>query len=1075
MPVSAADTCGTRLPSSVAASPFSAAMPLPLPTTNLQYTSTSTGSRGRRSSVDSVATADYHPHLHLGLHEHPQFETISQIRASLADLEKAYSSKPAHTPLSGRIIHVSHYIPFLVRARAEVDYEHREQEREQARSSVAAMAAVARARRAERNAQDRREAVLADMHVKAPEPGLSLGARRASMDTAASRMALHGLDGQDMYALLEENQQRSKQRAGRRAWMAQSAIDHVDSDDNADDGYDPGQDTLKDSFSPIGSPEGVEHVYHSSRHSSVGAAGGAKKVLAPSALARPHLHDEVKACNGIGQAAGVASSPLTASSTSPSSASVSASVSTSAAAAARSYTVGSATAPRQHHDGPFVSDHWILTQRRGHTALNSGVRSLRRTHKQTFIGWPGDVDFAAKAQGDLRTESGHLTEEEKSQIEEALRDLEHWDLSPPTAAADADTSNVSQAAPHASGRSLASADGAVAVQHPKAKTTVAPEPAAALRLHRHFRSAASAAAEERREEYEEEHLDGQVTHGVKYVPVWMGSELAHGFYEGYCKTVLWPLLHYLLWEDVNPVNGAAWDGWAWDAYYEANRAFAQRIAQEYQPGDMVIVHDYHLLLVPKMLRHLCPDAHITLFVHAPFPSSEVFRCLPRRQEILEGMLGADLACFQTFSYSRHFLSSCIRVCGFDASFNAVESLDGQVTSISYNPIGICASNISRDVMSLGVRPKTEAFQRMYSGKKIIVGVDKLDVVRGVLHKLQAFQQLLAAYPEWRGRVVLIQVTTPAAHDSPALEREVSELAAQINSEYGTLAFAPVHHYHQIVDRDEYFALMSVADLSLFTAVRDGMNTTSMEYVISQEQSGKKSPLVLSEFTGTASRIRTALQINPWNTWGVTKAIHQALTMGAEEKEQRHRHAYDLVTLHTSRTWAATLVRQLVYRLHVEETSHLTPELDLEAMQSDRLAAMVGSEPRSSTEPRSGPQCLLLLDYDGTLTPIVRDPEKALPSDRLVAALDKLSADTRNAIFIISGRDQQFLTKHLGHLDNIGFSAEHGSFIKEPGAGEPWINLTKDFDLSWKGDIRAIFEYYTEVCGMPQTAIMAVLT
>ncbi len=408
------------------------------------------------------------------------------------------------------------------------------------------------------------------------------------------------------------------------------------------------------------------------------------------------------------------------------------------------------------------------------------------------------------------------------------------------------------------------------------------------------------------------------------------------------------------------------------------------------------------------------------------------------------MLGADLACFQAFSYSRHFLSSCIRVCGFDASYNSVESYNGHVTSISYNPIGIDADKITKDCTAPGVQPKIDVIKTMYKDKKIIVGRDKLDIVRGVLQKLQAFKKFLEEFPEWRGKVVLIQVTAPALNDSPKLERQVAELVSQINSEFGSLNFTPVHHYHQIIERDEYFALLSIADLALITSVRDGMNTTSMEFIICQEQL-KKSPLVLSEFTGTAGRMRSAIQVNPWNIWGVAKAIDYGLRLSQEECVARHNQLYNQVTLHTSHTWAATLVKQLAYRMNSEEAAHFTPPLELDAVVEKY---------------RSAHKRLLLLDYDGTLTPIVKQPEAAVPSQQLLDALKTLSEDPKNIIYIISGRDQVFLSKHLGHLKNIGFSAEHGCFVKEPGQDE-WQNLTEELDMSWMPDIRSMFEYYTE--------------
>lgn len=227
-----------------------------------------------------------------------------------------------------------------------------------------------------------------------------------------------------------------------------------------------------------------------------------------------------------------------------------------------------------------------------------------------------------------------------------------------------------------------------------------------------------------------------------------------------------------------------------------NAAYAKRVAEIYQPGDLIWVHDYHLLLVPQLLRQLIPEAVVGLFVHTPFPSSEIFRCLPKRKEILDGMLGAHLVCFQTYSYSRHFTSSCIRVCGYEtAAAGKGLGIDnqGHITSVAHCPVGVDAARIARDVVRPGVQPKIDALRALYEGKKIIVARDKLDVVKGVVQKLRAFERLMQDYPEWVGNVVLIQVTSPALTDSPKLERQVSELVAHINGEFGALDFVPVHH------------------------------------------------------------------------------------------------------------------------------------------------------------------------------------------------------------------------------------------------------------------------------------------
>ncbi|KAJ3507777.1 hypothetical protein NLJ89_g6115 [Agrocybe chaxingu] len=535
--------------------------------------------------------------------------------------------------------------------------------------------------------------------------------------------------------------------------------------------------------------------------------------------------------------------------------------------------------------------------------------------------------------------------------------------------------------------------------------------------------------------------DDQRDGKTKYVPVWLEDKVAHGHYDGYCKTTLWPLFHYLLWQDVATEYASADSHYP---YYEsANAAFARKIAEVYQPGDLIWVHDYHLLLVPRLVRESIPDAVLGLFVHTPFPSSEVFRCLPRRKEILDGMLGANLVCFQTYSYSRHFISTCIRVCGYETTTRGID-VEGHVTAVMHCPVGIDAERVARDITRPGIKPKLDALRNLYEGKKIIVGRDKLDVVKGVLQKLRAFEKLLQDYPQWIGNVVMIQVTSPALTDSPKLERMVSELVAHINGEYGSLDFIPVHHYHQTLKKDEFYALLSVADLAVITPLRDGMNTTSMEFVIAQNSTGK-SPSVLSEFMGISKNMEDALLVNPWNLGDVAAAINKGLIMAPEEKAARHAKLYKTVTTHTSHTWAAVLVKMLLGQLGLSGMARQTPYIPKEQLEGLYAKAK---------------KRLFLFDYDGTLAPIVKTPSMAIPSEATLEALEKLSLDPRNVVYIISGRDGAFLEQHLGQLKNIGFSAEHGAFVRERGLPE-WVNFTESIDMGWMAEVEEIFKYYTE--------------
>lgn len=230
------------------------------------------------------------------------------------------------------------------------------------------------------------------------------------------------------------------------------------------------------------------------------------------------------------------------------------------------------------------------------------------------------------------------------------------------------------------------------------------------------------------------------------------------------------------------------------------------------------------------------------------------------------------------------------------------------------PIGIDVERVRVFCEQPHVMPKMESIRRLYPGKHIIVGRDKLDPTKGIVQKLRAFQKFLELYPEYRQQVVLLQVTTPTPNNHHHLDTRIAETVSQINSTYGSLEFAPVHYYQQDIDRDEYYAMLSVADVGLITSVRDGMNTTSMEYIYCQQH--HHGPLILSEFTGTAGILASAaLQVNPWDEVGVAKAIHEALTMSPEEKQTRHEVSFFNVAFRTMCTNEHTCYTELPQYSH----------------------------------------------------------------------------------------------------------------------------------------------------------------
>ncbi|KAJ1913039.1 hypothetical protein H4219_005375 [Mycoemilia scoparia] len=522
-----------------------------------------------------------------------------------------------------------------------------------------------------------------------------------------------------------------------------------------------------------------------------------------------------------------------------------------------------------------------------------------------------------------------------------------------------------------------------------------------------------------------------------YVPIIVPAQVADDHYEGYCKQILWPLLHYMSWDD-SAVPMPSW----WTNYVEVNKEFAKTIAEKHTADCYIWIQDYHLLLAPAFVRDHVPDARIGLFIHSPFPSSEIFRSLPNRSEILKGMLESNSIGFQTYSYSRHFSSSCTRVLGLESTPTGID-YKGSIVNLGIFPIGIDIEHTESRRTGPNVKAKMDSIRRMYSGKKIIIARDKLDEVSGIIQKLKAFRSFLELYPEWQNKVVLIQVTQPGQRRIPKLETKISEIITSINSDYGSLEFCPIHHHTSFLDTDEYMALLTIADLGLITAIRDGMNTSSLEYVVCQSET--HNPLILSEFTGTAGSISGAILINPWDFRNVADMINSALMMSNDEKNQKHRQMYQHVVRHSTQRWAQSFIDDFRKAILALTTYCTTTKIDVSQF----------TDVFNTTNRR-----LFLFDYDGTLTPIVNNPEDAVPTDTLLKTLEKLCSDPKNVVWVISGRDAKFLSKHLGHIQGLGLSAEHGCFIRYPDTGN-WENLLKKMDMSWKSDVRKIFEFYTE--------------
>lgn len=543
-------------------------------------------------------------------------------------------------------------------------------------------------------------------------------------------------------------------------------------------------------------------------------------------------------------------------------------------------------------------------------------------------------------------------------------------------------------------------------------------------------------------------------------PVWLGHDCDQQKVLKYAKCVLWPVLHYF--QNKSFVDGEKEEEW-WSEYVRFNEAYADKIMEVYSPGDLVMIHDYQLFLVPKLLRlklaaneSVPTEAFITFYLHSPFPSSECFRCLAHREQLLEGMTGANLIVTQSYSYTRHLISCCARLSGMETGPKYI-SADGMHVTVDTIPIGINVqafeSQLSDTSFEKQLETQTSYYKsdEAYKGRKIIFGRERLDSGRGVLQKLYAIEILLKKYPQWANKLALVQFTLPARIDDESQSKELEKIekkVKELNERYGTECKngAPlIKHYMGPADRVKYYGAMLAADVGLITCERDGLNTAALEFVVGHHLKGTHSQLILSEFTGTASTLVDAVQVNPWDFAGVAQTIKKTLEKDDPENDAAvSERLYQTVTNNTVQHWFARLITRAGKYLSHHTKTHLTPQLDYQMIQKMY---------------RNSSKRVFLFDYDGTLTSIVRDPAAAIASTELKDTLEKLCADPANVCWIISGRDSAFLDKQLGHIDKLGFSAEHGCFVKYPDS--TWKNLAEQVDMSWQTEVRRVFQYYTD--------------
>lgn len=526
-----------------------------------------------------------------------------------------------------------------------------------------------------------------------------------------------------------------------------------------------------------------------------------------------------------------------------------------------------------------------------------------------------------------------------------------------------------------------------------------------------------------------------------YLPVLAPKKQYEHYYNGFSNSVLWPLFHYF-------PSFAEYDVEAYDDYTKVNEQFAQVLIKHLHPGDTVWIHDYHLLPLAELLRSALPQLTIGFFLHIPFPSFEIFRMLPRKwqQQLLSGILGADLVGFHTIDYAAHFLQCVQMVLGLENERNIIRH-DNRLIKVDVFPISIDYETFNKAYQTPEVNALRQSLLQKMSGKQIVFSVDRLDYTKGVRNRLKAYEYFLMKNPEYHNKVVFIIVVVPSRDTIPKYaerKRIIDQLISQINSRVGNIHWQPIIYQYNYLSFNDMLCLYTAANLALITPLRDGMNLVAKEFVASrQDQQGV---LVISEMAGAARELTDALTINPNDVMEIAEKIKEGLEMPQEEQKERMANMQRRVASYNVQAWADDFMSSMESIKHRQKSFQET-FLDAYAKRSI-FDAYRGATKR-----------LLLLDYDGTLVPFARNPEQAVPGGQLLNLLADLSGNAENDVYIISGRNSSFLQKHLGHLP-VNLISEHGAKFKLK--NDEWRNELP-LNNEWKEQVHAIMEMYVRRC------------
>jgi trehalose 6-phosphate synthase/phosphatase len=537
---------------------------------------------------------------------------------------------------------------------------------------------------------------------------------------------------------------------------------------------------------------------------------------------------------------------------------------------------------------------------------------------------------------------------------------------------------------------------------------------------------------------EQRFIESNLKEKHRCFPVFLTRREVDKYYYGFANRTLWPLFHYF-------ASYCTFEKSEWETYLRVNQKFFKEIVRHSTEEDTFWIHDYHLMLLPNLLRTYFPQCDIGFFLHIPFPSSEIFRILPWRNEVLKGLLGSDLVGFHTYEYARHFLSSVLRLLGYEHEFGAI-SIENRSVMVDNFPMGVDAQNINALLQQESTQRDIKKFQKTVEQKdrKIILSIDRLDYSKGIPHRLQAFEDFLSRHPEWREKLIYIMLCVPSrtkVRDYALLKQEVERLVGKINGRFGAPGWMPIYYMYRSFPFHRLLPLYALADIALVTPVRDGMNLVAKEYVASRKDNS--GVLILSGTAGAEAELGEALVVNVYSREAIVDGLNQALKMPREEQTQR---------MKTMRQ------RILDYDIHYWTRSFIAGIEEAKKRKSQREHRKLTDKWKKKLlfDYQKGEKRLLMFDYDGTLISFAKKPEDAKPDTELKRLLLVLARKRKNHLAIISGRDRSTMEKWLGDIP-CSLAAEHGAWIRfDPHSG--W-RVQKTVTTDWKFQVMPILKAY----------------